>query len=84
MKKVILMIFLLMIVIGCSKEVPPGYKLMCSVDGWAVTIKFPNGHLSINTWWTKWGAASYARSWEKNKGKKIISDSDKYEWEECL
>lgn len=61
MKKVIFIIFLLMIVIGCSKEMPPGYKFMCNIDGKRVTIKHPGGRLSASVWWTKYGAAHFAR-----------------------
>jgi hypothetical protein len=73
------LIFRILSVFGYSNELPEGYSFLCCPEG-KVTLKFPDGSISPSVWETKYGAARFARYWEKEKNKPFIRKSDKYQW----
>lgn len=81
MKRLILILFLVCL-FGCSKELPEGYSFLCSPEG-KITLEFPDGDISANVWETKYGAAAFARHWEKVKNEPHLFPSDKYKWSKC-
>lgn len=83
MKTLGLLLICLFFLFGCSEniELPDGYSFMCSPKG-KVALKH-RGKIGPNVWETKYGAARFARRWEKIKERPWVAPSSKYEWLEC-
>lgn len=70
--------------VGCSeKKLPEGYKILCSFEGNKYSLVFPNGRTAATVWNSKKGAIRFAIHWEADKNKPFVSESSKYEWDEC-
>lgn len=87
--------------IACEKvqrPPPPGYKVLCSVDGKKYTLWMPRGKrgfrgtfhgttvrgsISPSVWDSEKEAIKFAYYWEKIKHGPNVKDSDKYEWTKC-
>jgi hypothetical protein len=65
------------------QELPPGYKLLCSITGDKYTLVFPDGHRSVSVFDSKAEAISFACYWEEIKDKPVKDDTAKYEWDTC-
>lgn len=81
----ILLIFLMACVASKEPELPPGYKLMCSIPPGKYTLWLPDYQMiSATTWDTKEEAIEFA-VWRESKGKSAMSFdwSEDYKWEGC-
>jgi len=90
MKKLISVVIMTSVLVwgvGCGpkQELPPGYKLLCSVKGEKYSLWMPDmAKISINVFNTKTGAIRYANDWDDDMSKKPRpTESSKYQWEEC-
>ncbi|MBF0102052.1 MAG: hypothetical protein HQK77_14210 [Desulfobacterales bacterium] len=85
MKKLIVVCFALCLLVGCSQELPEGYKLMCSTTGNKFTVWLPHeNRISCNIFDSKNEAIRYAISWDKFRLNPIDEDNSKnYKWSDC-
>lgn len=76
-----------MVFIGCEeKQLPDGYKLLCSLEGDKYTLSTPSGQMYAITWNSKQEVIRHAHYLEKNKNWPAQPDSywsENYKWEEC-
>ena len=73
-----------------EEDLPPGYSLVCSVEGDKYSVRIPLGvnypgrdFLSANVYSSIRKAIAHAISFEEFTNKRFQSFSDAYQWQDC-
>lgn len=66
---------------------PPGYELICSIEGkYSLMLPASSGlpkRISANVWDKAIDAKEFAWYWEKTKDEPYVAESTKYQWSQC-